>query len=335
MAAASISPSRILRELDQLWVDLGSGQDADRPSAVLRACAMTLVVATEGGGDEGDELGETLAQLVRAHPSRLIVLRLSEGQAELDARVIAQCWMPFGRRQQICCERIEITGAESALRGIPPVLQGLTVPDLPVVLWCRSRAMCSIEGFESVLVQADKLIVDSTGTTSPGEQARWIASLRTPERTVADLAWTRLTRWRESVAQVFDEPESIARLSRITGARLTFEGPCAPMASVYLAAWLEDALNRRLAVQTERAGPAPRPGVRGIELFGDSTCCSVKIGADRNVEVRGAHREARALFPRLGDEELLREELAVMGRDEVYESALARAPEVAERMGLQ
>ncbi|MEZ5352249.1 MAG: glucose-6-phosphate dehydrogenase assembly protein OpcA [Bryobacteraceae bacterium] len=334
MTAAAISPARILRDLDQLWVELGKGQDADHPSAVLRACAMTLVVATEGEAAEDDvELGETLAQLMRDHPSRLIVLRLNENAGEqLDARVVAQCWMPFGRRQQICCERIEISGSAGSLAGVPPVLQALTVPDLPVALWCRNRKVADQPAFRAILSQADKLIVDSAETGSPAAQLAWIHSLLGPDHQVADLAWTRLTRWRESIAQVFDEPEGLAHIGSIDRVRIGFEGHCAPMASVYLSAWLEKSLGRPLTISASCGDPSGRTRVNSVELMGDSICYSIKVGADRSVQVHGAFREARTLFPRLGDYELLREELSVLGPDPIYDAVLALAPGMARRL---
>jgi glucose-6-phosphate dehydrogenase assembly protein OpcA len=331
-AATAISPAQILRDLDQLWVELGRGQEGDQGSAVLRACAMTLIVATEEHGDPEAELGETLAALMRDHPARLILLRMDGApEQELSARVVAQCWMPFGRRQQICCERIEIEGTPAGIAGVPPVLQALTVPDLPVAFWCRGRAIADHPAFPRILDQVDKLVVDSAGT-EPAAQLRWIHSLRAPGREVADLAWTRLTRWRESVAQLFDEPECMAHAAAIDSVRIGFEGECAPMSSVYLAAWLEHALGRRLHISTACADPAAQRRVRSVELVGDSVCYSITVGADRSVAVHGAFRDAHGMFPRLGDYELLREELAVLGPDPVYQAVLERAPEMAQRL---
>ena len=43
----AIEPGRILKELRNLWTDLGKEQE----HGVLRACAMTFIVATDGRGD--------------------------------------------------------------------------------------------------------------------------------------------------------------------------------------------------------------------------------------------------------------------------------------------
>ena len=81
------------------------------------------------------------------HPSRAIVIRFrAEDQRALAARVFAQCWMPFGHRQQICCEQIEITASDASLPDLAAVVLPLTVPDLPVILWCRSPRALSFAG---------------------------------------------------------------------------------------------------------------------------------------------------------------------------------------------
>ncbi len=101
----SIEPEKILKDLRNLWSDLG--RNAEVSGGVLRACGMTLVVAAESAAD-CQELRHTLGVLMHDHPARAIVLRLNE-KPGLDASVFSQCWMPFGKHQQICAEGIEIT----------------------------------------------------------------------------------------------------------------------------------------------------------------------------------------------------------------------------------
>jgi glucose-6-phosphate dehydrogenase assembly protein OpcA len=75
------------------------------------------------------------------HPARAILVRLSgAGDRSLAERVYSQCWMPFGQRRQICCEQVEITASDAALADLQSVVLPLTVPDLPLIVWCRSRA---------------------------------------------------------------------------------------------------------------------------------------------------------------------------------------------------
>src|SRR5687768_6090310 len=101
---AEIEPDRILKDLRHLWRDLAKQEESD----VLRACAMTLIVVSSAA-DDAQATGETVAALMHEHPSRLILVTVrTDRTTTLDGRVSAQCWRPFGSRQQICCEQIEI-----------------------------------------------------------------------------------------------------------------------------------------------------------------------------------------------------------------------------------
>ena len=135
---ATVAPESILKQLAELWVTMGKQGAEESGQGVLRACTMTLVVLAEESEDVSS-LGETLAALMPEHPARAIVIRLrTHGEHTLSERVYAQCWMPFGQRRQICCEQVEIIASDDAVADLPSVVLPLAVPDLPLILWCRS-----------------------------------------------------------------------------------------------------------------------------------------------------------------------------------------------------
>ena len=231
-----VQPERILKELEALWVDLGKA-DPDKKAAVLRACAMTFLVVLEQEED-AHAAGEALAELIHENPSRAIVLRINpEDGDQLEARVLAQCWMPFGRRQQICCEQIEISASVSRLEEIPRIVMGLTVADLPVVLWCRSARLYADPRFAHLLPLVDKLVIDTATFARPEDGIAFIRNLSS-QRVVADLTWTRLTPWREMVAVLFDEPARRKLLANVANVIVRHAGPVAPVSARYLAGWL-------------------------------------------------------------------------------------------------
>src|SRR5947207_6648238 len=83
---------------------------------------MTLVVVAEESEDPS-ALGETIASLMPEHPARAILIRLrGAGERALSEHVYQQCWKPFGQRQQICCEQIELTASDAALGDLASVL---------------------------------------------------------------------------------------------------------------------------------------------------------------------------------------------------------------------
>src|SRR5436190_14878262 len=155
--STTVAPEKILRELSQLW----SAEAKQGEAGVLRACSMTLVVLAEES-DDASALGETIAALMPEHPARAILIRLrGGGERELTERVYQQCWKPFGQRQQICCEQIELTASDAALADLPSVVLPLAVPDLPVILWCRSARLRRMAQFCEIAKMSSKVVLDS------------------------------------------------------------------------------------------------------------------------------------------------------------------------------
>src|SRR5438552_3537929 len=196
-------PEQILKALTKVWTSLGEEETQQGKPTVLRASSMTLIVATDEQ-DGGFSASQTISELMHEHPSRGIVLVVSDkAEKALEARVLAQCWKPFGKAQQICCEQIEITAAPESWPNIGPTVIGIIPADLPVVLWCRHSAALKTSanpdqkaGLEAVMNLASKIIIDSSAE-HPASAFDVIAQWRAKGRVIADLEWTRLTRWRE------------------------------------------------------------------------------------------------------------------------------------------
>lgn len=227
--AESIQPEKILKDLRELWSQLGEESSA----AVLRACAMTLVVLAEDEAD-AEHVRQIIGILMHAHPSRAIVLRAVEG-ASLDARVFAECWKPFGSNQQICSEGIEVTADAANLGDVASLLLPLIVPDLPVVLWARGARFFTSRFFDPLFPLAQKIIVDSLTAPNARGAIAVLKEFRRRGRRIADLAWTRLTGWREALAHEFEEGLEIDSLHIVHGGQ--------PDTSVlYFARWIERSL---------------------------------------------------------------------------------------------
>jgi hypothetical protein len=267
-----MQPERVLSELRELWQTLGKQQES---GGVLRACAMTLIVAA-ADNDDSQELGGILAALMPEHPSRLILIRRGEAGL-LDARVNAQCWRPFGSRQQICCEQIEISAGNDRLGDAARSCLPLLAPDLPVVLWCRAEPVPVSELFGL----AQRIIFDTATAGTP-------ALLRRVRRIgcrVADLAWSRLTAWRQALAAAYAAAGS-PQVQEVEAAE------------PYLEAWLRRAfpearLNRGSRGEVILRGPGVQ--IRCPEVTGSA-------------EITG----------------LMRRELAISGPDRVFEEVLER-----------
>lgn len=308
---ATLEPEKILKDLRNLWSELG--RNADVSGGVLRACGMTLIVASEDQAD-CDELRHTLGVLMHDHPARAIVLRLNE-QPGLNADVFSQCWMPFGRHQQICAEGIELTAGVGEIHHVAQLLLPLIVSDLPAVMWCRGPRIFSGDDFAPLVPMIQKIIVDSATASDPRAAIARIRDLRQQGRLVADLAWTKLTGLRELIASLFDERKAAG----IKSVEITYGGSVPSPSSLYFSAWMEHALPE--AKVTLKSGEGGR-GLRSIVLGGDCTVTITRPDTT-TLEVRCGETFRKSTMLLLSEEVLMSEELSILGPDPVFDKVLA------------
>lgn len=311
----TIAPDHILKELAELWVTMGKEGQAESGASVLRACSMTLIVVADESDDTG-ALGETMAALMPEHPARTVLVRLcGKRERALSERVYAQCWMPFGQRRQICCEQVEIKAADTALGELPSVVLPLAVADLPVMVWCRTPRLLGMPEFRQIASMATKVIVDSAAMPDARDALRRIAAESAGGLTIGDLAWTRLTRWREMLSQVFENRERLAQLASCT--RVTVEyGPGDETAARYLGAWIAG-----VAPGTVDVRPA---GALRVELTGKGLRVEL-VRQDDTLTVTVNELSHHTRLPRPTDYVLMREELSIVRRDPVFERSLEAA----------
>lgn len=318
--SATISPDRILKELADLWRQEAREEQAAPNAGVLRACSMTLIVVSEESENPA-ALGETLAALMPEHPARTVQIRLcGSRERELSERVYAQCWMPFGQRRQICCEQVEITAADAALGDLPSVVLPLAVADLPVFLWCRSPRLIGMPEFRQLAAMASKIVVDSAAMPDAREALRGMAAASARGVVLGDLAWTRLTRWREMLSQVFENRERLAQLAAPTRVRVEY-GPGYETAARYMAAWIAGAVRAGVELQ-------PFDGTLRVELTGDGLRVEF-ARRDGTLSVSVNELSHQTSLPHPTEYLLMREELAIVRRDPVFERTLASAARLA------
>jgi glucose-6-phosphate dehydrogenase assembly protein OpcA len=325
-------PEAILKGLGKLWTSLGQEEKDQGKPTVLRACAMTLIVATDESKGSFDAL-QIISELTHEHPSRGIVLSISEkAERNIEARVLAQCWKPFGKAQQICCEQIEITARPESWPNIGPTLIGLTAPDLPVILWCRQKSALSplatrhqVAGLEAVMRLSTKVIVDTHGEDID-TAFDLIGEWRGKGRIVADLEWARLTAWRQPLAQIFDNPTRENPFSKFDAMEIAYTDDEPDARVFYAAGWLSSPYRARVSlVKTTGHGP----GIHRITLRSSSETIEFeRIGPDCMTlrSTNGPQRKYSFADPAL--HALMNEELAVVGPDPAFDAAFSRAQEL-------
>jgi glucose-6-phosphate dehydrogenase assembly protein OpcA len=325
-------PEQILKGLGKLWISLGQEEKQQGKPTVLRACAMTLIVATDES-DGGFSASQIISELMHEHPSRGIVLAVSPtAERPIEARVLAQCWKPFGKAEQICCEQIEITVRPDSWANIGPTLVGLTAADLPVVFWCRHSAALSpmatrlqIAGIEEVINLATKMIVDTAGENI--EMAfELIADWRSRGKIVADLEWTRLTLWRQPIAHIFDNELRANPFSAFHTVEVAYGDEKPTAQAYYMAGWLSAPYKARISlVKTDGFGP----GIHRITLRSDTETIDFERTSPDVMTLKSTNKRQRQYsFVNRSLDNLMNEELAVTGPDPAFDAAFLRAQEL-------
>ena len=283
-ATQTVKPDSVLHEISELWSNLlkpgaeGSAEKSNGADA-LRACAMTLIIFVDDE-DDAAELDETLKGVMHVHPSRAIVVRLRDEPGTLSSRVLVQCWLPVGHQRKICCEQVELSVSMNRLADLPTIIDPLTAADMPRVIWFRSARIEGAPGVAELLALGDKIIVDST---RPGAPA--FADMRVLAGAgfiVADLAWTRLTRIRQLLAQLLNGQD----LANIRGGTIRYSGSDPSPAAKYIQAWLRSEITSA-AVDLRKDGTQGRGEITAIQIGPElnvhvsSDCAEYETGALR------------------------------------------------------
>lgn len=357
----SIDIRAIERELTTLWKTA-----ADSGQAVTRACVLTLVAVVAGQRDT-EAVTATIGRLMARHPNRAIVINATPQASgeQLDAWAQAHCQIPGPNRAQICCEQITIDARGPAVEKVAGTVLPLLVPDVPTVVWWPRGAPFSAPLFEKLGALADRVIVDSATFEQPERDLAGLGGLVSDRRTLGDMAWGRLTPWRELTAQFFDTPATTEHLQEIEGVSLAYERPQgAPpdrTQALLLVGWLASRLGwaaaegpigpddtaftmRRsdgAAVQITLKPVAPKADaldrLASVEIRCARATFQVSRGDKPNCAVAGAEVQTHAPLRRVvrleqqDEAQLLSEELRLLGRDTGYESALRVAVGLLER----
>ncbi|MEZ3160085.1 glucose-6-phosphate dehydrogenase assembly protein OpcA [Microbacterium sp. BWT-B31] len=196
--------------------------------AVALGRVLTLLIVTREGDME--EVIEAANDASREHPMRVIVLVVDDtdgSEPRLDAQI--RVGGDAG-----ASEVVTLHAVGAAASNLESLVTGLLLPDAPVVVWWPNQTP-PVPSDTAIGRIAQRRITDAA--TKPNPSA-WVAGLGqsyAPGDT--DLAWTRLTRWREQLAAILDQPpyEAVLR-ARVLGAG---DSPSTSL----LAAWLRLALD--------------------------------------------------------------------------------------------
>lgn len=234
----SVNYSAIEKSLAALWRNEGEGENA-----VTRAALWNVIAHTTDSRDHS-RASEILARASESVPQRSIVIRAETGgPSEISSWISANCHRAGGEKQ-VCSEEVAIVAGGDRVRHIPPLVNALLIPDMPVAVWWLGDLPNDDPSYvETLLDTADRLIVDSSHFDSAGDLV-WLRQIA--ERTFtapADLNWVRLEDWRMVTASLFDAAAMRNRLPRIRTLKVTATGGTKgffgdSIESLYYGAWL-------------------------------------------------------------------------------------------------
>lgn len=214
----------IERDIRELWKE--KEQDAASKKATMRACVSNLLIY-EDQQDEIGSLAETIIDITRHHPCRVIVMSSQPNAIadKLEAGVSAVCSYVPGRGKQICSEQIMINAEGDAVKRLAASVMPLFVSDLPVTLWWRGMPV-DAQPFSGLLSSANRVILNSSYSSRPTIFLSVLATLvreRFKEVAFSDINWSRLTQLRSHLAGLFDVPDLLAYLRDLS--KVTIEFP--------------------------------------------------------------------------------------------------------------
>ncbi len=361
-APRPVAMAELEAQLSALWraAAAESGENA-----ITRACALTLLVYVESE-EAAREVSELVAALTRQAPCRAVIMVVEAGgPAELRAAISAHCHLPVGGDKQVCCEQATVYARGEALRDLAPAVLPLIISDLPAILWWRAGRFAPPAELEKVARVANRVIVDSARFADPTADLRnlWVKVQESAEQGVwlSDLNWTRLTPWRELIAQCYDDPERREALEGLSEVSIEFERRSVrkgaqEVQALLLAGWLASRLGWRPRGGGEGGGAETRTfdldGPRGpvrVECAGreerqgagvcfrivlrserpEVTCTLARgedgVSVETRVELPGLEPGTRAVRLAVPEEsDLAGQELSFSGRDRVFEEALER-----------
>jgi glucose-6-phosphate dehydrogenase assembly protein OpcA len=295
-----------------LWDTTGSAVvkalAAERRNAggVASGLALSLVIVVDE--QRVREAETAAATAAAAHPCRLIIVVRGDSppadsgpsESHMDAEIVVG-----GRLGP--CEGVVLRMRGRLVHHAESVVIPLLAPDVPVVTWWHGAAPARI-AHDALGVVADRRITDSLQSPDP------IAALRNRAEDYApgdtDLAWTRATVWRSSVASALD-----TALSPVVSAvvRAAPEDPTGAL----LRGWLR----ARLGIEPQALPDGPL--VQGVSLRLQTGDEFVIERADGLATLRRTGLPDRTMpLPRrqLGDQ--LAEELRHLDPDQAYSAAL-------------
>ncbi|MGF3055148.1 glucose-6-phosphate dehydrogenase assembly protein OpcA [Microbacterium sp. YY-01] len=268
--------------------------------AVALGRVLTLVISARNGVAEAAI--DAANDASREHPMRVIVLTTGEGEPRLDAQI--RVGGDAG-----ASDVVVLRAYGEAASNQESLVTGLLLPDAPVVAWWPEQAPTDPASSPIGRI-AQRRITDAA--TSPDVRDRLALLGRTHAPGDTDLAWTRLTHWREQLAAVLDQPpyESVTAVE--------VRGSATSPSTALLAGWLRLALRVPVRWSFEDLGEW-KDGIKSVRLTRASGDILLeRHSPDLAVLTQPGQPDHELHLPRRTLRECLAEELRRLDPDVLY-----------------
>ncbi len=375
--APTIDSNAIQKTLEELWMQISERkvQASGKPvlpgsAAIMRTRTINLISVVDSMA-EADRVRHTVTELKGFFPSRTVILvrNIAAGNpSQLAVTVSAEEHQTARPQAPIRFETITVSGSADREELLASVAVPILVPELPEFVWCQSPTFYQSPLLSELLESTDRLVVDTSAVKDPGSALRYMVTLVGSkdfgELHISDSAWTRITPWRQMIAQFFDHATMIPSLNSIESVTITYgapneDGRSGFTAGLLMAGWLSTRLGLRSPGEemvpskdgwklTLRAGekgksrevtltikptndPAAGFGLAAVEIVAGGNAPGLfRISRESEDSVRticeAASKIDRIVYLRnLNDARILNLELRVFGSDPIYDEALAFA----------
>ena len=262
---------------------------------VVRLSVLNLVATCVDVGS-ADMATQAVGRLGAKHPARaIIILADPDGEDRIDADISLQCSAVDAG--QVCAEQVRVQVGGEVAYHLASVVTPLLVPDIPVYLWLiGSPSLQQAFGQDAVAI-CERLIIDS------GEYDDHAGTLRTLSEeldsvgdaiSLSDVAWERITTWRQLIAESFDGEGVRGFLHGITRVDVECSGDRISAQTWLIAGWLASRLDWLGSRE------APRVGItsRQVDEIGehDLVRVALRCGFDGHEALVTLERRGSALY---------------------------------------
>lgn len=237
--AHTIEANTVHKTLQRLWDEIGDQRRAlaGRPrmaadAALMRTRTINLIAIADTGRD-ATRIKKTITSLTEFFPSRTVILVRHTGAAPKDGLSVSVAVEehPVERKQTpVRFETITVSAGAGREELLASVASPILVPELPDFVWFPSSDFASSSLLGEVIGIADRLVVDTSLVTDPTRALRYLVDLELSAAAsgslhISDFAWTRLTPWRQMIAQFFDQASTQPSLEAIESVTITYASP--------------------------------------------------------------------------------------------------------------